>query len=195
MMYANENNGYIISSDTVGPVYWWGVSKFYGWVDGNNTVLSMTGGAMYKYVKTTEVYRCPEESMSVRRRSYSENGYFNTIDSTISKELKVVRVSQIGRPAECIAFVEEPDPRSEWNINGFYQPPFESDPSSPTRWLLTDVVARWHRGANFTFADGHGETWIWKDQRTGTPTINNVMPNNPDVDRIRRAMVTWGKYR
>ena len=53
---------------------------------------------------------------------------------------------------------------------------------------------RHNRAGNLSFADGHVESWRWKDPRTtplhrsGAPLVLAVpSPNNPDVARIQNA--------
>jgi len=58
-----------------------------------------------------------------------------------------------------------------------------------------DYPADWHnRGANLSFADGHTETWRWRDSRTmplhrtgASIPLAVASPNNPDVARIQAA--------
>jgi prepilin-type processing-associated H-X9-DG protein len=51
----------------------------------------------------------------------------------------------------------------------------------------------WHnRGGDFSFADGHGELFKWRDPRTlALKVINTVStPNNPDLRRLQAAVAT-----
>ena len=96
-------------------------------------------------------------------------------------------------PAELFVFIDEREDSINdacffVDMNG-YQPP------SPGAYVLVDYPGdRHNRGGSLSFADGHAETWRWKDPRT-TPVHRSsaplplVMPspNNADVERLQQA--------
>ncbi len=244
VMYSTDNKGWLPGSDTYGPLaagfsdptkY---TGAYIGWVDGGpggaqvvtvaspgmavgdqigNTELAITNGSLYKYIKNIALYRCPGEIFDKRRRSYSMNSYFRPQDNSwpMVNSYMVLKIAQIKRSAECIAFTEEPDPRYDWNVNGFYADPYAEPTAYPDgsgasmQYHWEDVVGSWHRGgACFSFADGHAEYWRWKSKGTVDydrnaianhwPTWQYIQPNGSDtsdLDRVKRGIATWDKKR
>jgi hypothetical protein len=68
-------------------------------------------------------------------------------------------------------------------------------PQNPIAYNIVDYPADWHnRGDNLSFADGHTETWRWRDSRTmpvhragSVIQLGVASPNNPDVARLQSA--------
>ncbi|MCY2952664.1 MAG: hypothetical protein NTU53_11940, partial [Planctomycetota bacterium] len=133
--------------------------------------------------------RCPTDQIATRLCTYSLNNYLGTRDrGSWSHVYEITKLSTIRKTSESIVFIEENDSRG-YNMGGFVE--WYPLTVSPGQWV--DPVAAWHLGgANFSFADGHVEYWRWYDPRT--PKINDFYqstPNNKDLERLRRGMVTW----
>jgi len=199
-IYVIDNNGWMPSSDTCGPIMpnqfynaggtpLWpaGVSAtqtWVGWVDGGPTESALENGTLWKYLRNAGVYKCPTDFNEYRNRSYSLNylictGAYDTgyQGNANVNQWKVYKVNQVRNSSNAIAFVEEADPRlrtnpeAEWNEGAWEQNP--SGARLPSNWV--DTVVSWHRnGANFTFVDGHAEYWRWTDTRT-----INYLQNDP----------------
>jgi prepilin-type N-terminal cleavage/methylation domain-containing protein/prepilin-type processing-associated H-X9-DG protein len=176
-MYANENKGKIVSSETFsGPGAWV--------AEGPHTT-AITKGELYRYLNNTEVYRCPADFVErtdagadtvYRTRSYSINGHLN---GGWSSYPKVYKLGGIKRSSEILLFIEELDYRG-WNMGSFVIEPPDNFVDYPPSWHL--------RGATMTFADGHGEAWQWTDKRTWALRNNYTRsPGNKDFDRIFKA--------
>lgn len=201
--YTLDNRGVLPSSDTTGPLFPT-VPEHLGWVDGLNLTTSITTGSIFQYVRTPDVYHCPSDSREAANRTYSLNLYLGSyISDPWVNRFGVYRMSQVTRSAECVTFVEEPDPRGTWNNGAFSQFP-PPQPGEADQWTWVDIVPAWHRkGANFAYADGHAEHWAWADKRTVDYVKKNprwpndyyVTPNNPDLVRVRAAMVTWQPHK
>jgi prepilin-type processing-associated H-X9-DG protein len=96
-------------------------------------------------------------------------------------------------PAQAFVFIDE---REESINDGWLA--FDmggSEPRDPNAYTLVDYPAMWHeRGANLSFADGHAETWRWRDPRTMPPPRPGYLmplgvssPNNLDVARLQAS--------
>lgn len=179
LMYADDNKGILVPCDTEPGA----------WVEDRDTLNSIQRGLLYKYLKTAKVYRCPADDVNTRLRTYSINNYLGTkYPGAWSDWYEIRKLSSIHKAAETIVFCEENDPRG-YNEGGWVQ--WYPLDVSPGQWI--DFIATWHElGANFAFADGHCEHWVWSDNRTlHIRDFYTTTANNADLVRIRRALVTW----
>ena len=123
-------------------------------------------------------------------RSYAINGYMNGVDVGLDyfgyKGYKVnKKTTDITAPPPSQAFVFLDEHKNSIDDGHFGFSP-EGD-----KWM--NLPAIWHnRGCDFSFADGHGETFKWHDQRTlALKVINTVTtPNNADLKRLQAAVAT-----
>lgn len=151
-----------------------------------------------------EVFKCPsDESRSLgatgapRVRSITMNGYMGERSAPFTagyRQFKKVTDIVSPSPAQAYVFLDERDE----SINDAWFPVDMSplDPPNPKAYQFIDWPAGWHNGAgNFSFVDGHGETWRWRDSRTVPPhsragsliTLGYSSPNNPDLARLLQA--------
>jgi prepilin-type N-terminal cleavage/methylation domain-containing protein/prepilin-type processing-associated H-X9-DG protein len=150
----------------------------------------------------TTVFKCPADRSSVRIggriwprvRSVSMNGYLGEKASPYTQGYYQFRkVSELVTlaPRETFVFLDE---REEGiNDNAFLVDMSGFDPRSSSALTIVDFPASYHEGgAGFSFADGHAETWHWKDWRTmpilkAGEVLDLVQrsPNNQDVDRMQ----------
>jgi prepilin-type N-terminal cleavage/methylation domain-containing protein/prepilin-type processing-associated H-X9-DG protein len=130
-----------------------------GWT--NNGLL--THGLIYPFLKSTEVYKCPQDASTLRNRSYSMNCWMNGINAWPADCINYTKMSQFGgRLSSVMAFVfidENPA-----TINDGY---WAQNPADPTKWI--DSPAFYHsKGGNLSFADGHAERRKWSDRNVLT---------------------------
>lgn len=186
-MYADDNLQRMIDNLLVGG----GTN---GWIQGDmsnpleatNTALLATG-RLFAYNKSFGIYRCPADirpgrlaSITFRVRSYSMNCYMNGNDVGADKGFVGFRVNRklpdITRPAPSIAFVFTEEHERRINDGHMGICPAGDD------WY--DLPALWHRGANFSFADGHASFRKWAEastlQITGdlSPTPDTALRHN-----------------
>jgi prepilin-type processing-associated H-X9-DG protein len=94
-------------------------------------------------------------------------------------------------PSQCSIFIDE-HPASI-NDGTFYVDMSGFDPLNPSAYVMVDFPASYHAGgAGLSFADGHADTWLWKDPRTtpassGGFALNVPSPANRDIDCIQSA--------
>ena len=84
------------------------------WVDGGTDPETITRGELYRFLNTSEVYKCPVDTID-RVRSYSINGYLNGHWATYPS---VTTLGTVKRSSEILLFIEELDYRG-WNMGSF----------------------------------------------------------------------------
>ncbi len=162
----------------------------------------LTNGVLWPYAANADIWHCPGDPSIVsvpnvgerrRIRSYSMNSHIGSPADPFSSGYrtfsKISEVSLMGAEKAFLILDEHP---SSINDGTLYvdMSGFRKQPSS-RQWL--DYPGSHHLGAaNLSFADGHVETWSWRDARTKPAyrpgTILNVpSPNNPDIYRLQSA--------
>ena len=147
------------------------------------------------YLKSAAVLKCPSDlsyairggERSPRVRSYSMNQYVGESSRAASLGFwYYFKPDDFARPGPSTTFVFLDEHEDSINDGFFLVGPVDS-------WNFgwNDVPASRHsRGANFVFADGHGERHKWRDKRTVQPATRNRLfgvsqPNNPDARWLR----------
>jgi prepilin-type N-terminal cleavage/methylation domain-containing protein len=193
-LYADENNQSIIVN----------LSSNRTWVAGNMQVgTDATNRALiiacdlYPYGQSVNVYRCPADDRTssagipFRLRSYSINcfmsgdglGILQTFGSGPAGYQLNSRISDIRSPGPSLAFVFAEEHENSVDDGHFGFMP-EGD-----EWLNIPAVR--HKGALFSFADGHSEFFKWHDSATLGLTGGFVStPNNADLKRVQAALAT-----
>ncbi|MEL7471866.1 MAG: prepilin-type N-terminal cleavage/methylation domain-containing protein [Planctomycetota bacterium] len=184
MLYADANDGAVVSSwtrvsDVPGSWVDWpkGPTGRYlpeaalrNMQDVRTHLYGLRDGALYPFVNRPEPYHCPSDTRdTVRSNDSASLAYVtysmpNYLAGSVSQELQiggrrvVRRLSQLHRPSDHIAFLEESDPRG-LNINSWIL--WLNQP----RWV--DPLTIWHNDSGvIAFTDGHAEVRRWQDART-----------------------------
>jgi prepilin-type processing-associated H-X9-DG protein len=159
-------------------------------------------GALFSYASAYPAYHCPSDLRDRTRRqasaalayvTYSVPNYLNgDLDferlTVRGPGLPVKRISQLGRPSDSFAFIEESDPRG-LNIHSwvlYY---------TQQRWI--DPLTVWHQNqSTIGWADGHASLKKWEDMRTVNMSREQQFDlpalNNPDWRYLRDR---WGSLR
>jgi len=157
------------------------------WVlgDANNTnSLLITHGAIYEYISSVAIFKCPQDKEAMRHRSYSMNCWMNGINAWNSSCINFAKTSQLTTlsPTKAFVFIDE-NPNS---INDGY---WAQNPSG-NRWV--DSPAHYHnKGGNLSFADGHAEQKRWSDLNVlrgvfgGQAGFAADPPNGPDLPWVQ----------
>jgi len=214
-LYAKDNSGRLVGNLDGGNVSILANSNktwVLGWLDftggqptgaNTNTLYLTTYSPLASYAgRQASVFKCPADtslsrgrSGSPRVRSISMNGYLGERAAPYTAgywQFKKISEIVAPKPSEAFVFIDERDDSINdgllfIDMSGF-------DPQTPSAYTIIDYPADWHnRGVNLSFADGHTETWRWKDRRTMPPhngqqiPLGVVSPNNPDVARLQAA--------
>lgn len=154
-------------------------------------------GRLYEYSSDYRVFHCPSDVRSVFKPNantalafvtYSIPNYLNgdtAYDLTVGGRKIFRRMSELWRPSDNYAFVEESDPRG-LNINSWVLY------LNQNRWI--DPLTVWHFDqGNIAYADGHAEQHRWLDRRTIRMSRDQVFAadatNNADFTYLRSR---WG---
>ncbi|MGA2554932.1 MAG: prepilin-type N-terminal cleavage/methylation domain-containing protein [Verrucomicrobiota bacterium] len=157
----------------------------------NTNLADLTEAALGSYVvKSSAIYRCPSDSVlsalqraagwSSRVRSYSMNASVGDageisrygVNTNNPDYVQFFRLTSMPAPARIFVFLDEhPDSISDgYFVNRAYYPEWSRLP------------AAWHNGGNnFSFADGHLESYHWKCRSTMPPPLPDAAGLPVDV--------------
>jgi prepilin-type N-terminal cleavage/methylation domain-containing protein/prepilin-type processing-associated H-X9-DG protein len=131
---------------------------------------TIQNGLLYAYVGNMGCYLCPSNTKEASGgktaiRSYSMNAWMDGIAPWATDQVNFTTLAGIVLPTpNALVFIEE-CPKS---INDGYWAQDLDDPWNsphPEDALWIDTPATYHNnGCSITFADGHGETRVWKDK-------------------------------
>ena len=150
-----------------------------------------------RYLDSLSVFRCPLDPSLHRGtngvprvRSVSMNHYVGTTDADARRTLSDFSAPP---PSRVFVFLEERE-------DSIDDPDFLADAFNPTRTAPEKASFRsypgdWHDGTGVLgFADGHAESWRWRDPRTRPPhrTARRLeydlpSPRNADIERLQAA--------
>ncbi len=161
----------------------------------NTNLADLTEAALGSYVsQSSTIYRCPSDSVlgpvqhaagwSSRVRSYSMNASVGDagelsqsgVNTNNPDYVQFFRLTSMPAPARIFVFLDEhPDSISDgYFVNRAYYP----------EWVR--LPAAWHNGGdNFSFADGHMESYLWKCASTMPPPLPDAagLPIHVSDDR------------
>lgn len=131
-------------------------------------------GALYPYLESIDIYHCPADRRGTGGnpgekpsfRSYSITANMNGErggGSYFQDEIGVTKDTKIKSPDSRFVFIDDFDSRGfnkgSWS---FYYPL-----SNPNNSTIADPVSVWHfKKCNFSYADGHVESYVWRNQDT-----------------------------
>jgi prepilin-type N-terminal cleavage/methylation domain-containing protein/prepilin-type processing-associated H-X9-DG protein len=185
LMYADDHSqglAYNLSGPATRDNMNWAAGKLDWELTPDNTNLAnLTEAALGSYIsKSAAIYRCPSDSVlstlqraagwSSRVRSYSMNASVGDagelsqsgVNTNNPDYVQFFRLTSMPAPARIFVFLDEhPDSISDgYFVNHAYTP----------EWVR--LPAAWHNGGNnFSFADGHTESYVWKCASTMPPPL------------------------
>ena len=191
IMYADSNNDMIVGGFTSRRPPWeseappWVIQK--DWPENLTNEQMIDGiknGGLFPYTKNLKVYICPSGKRD-EVRTYSIVTAMNGVRIAGTEDVMITKRIQINRTSERIVFIDEGMVSFEcWTI------PYDR----PGWWDKPPV--QHDKGTTFSFSDGHGEWWLWKDPRTldyayAPDYTFPIQFANPDLTKVQRGV--WGK--
>ncbi len=194
-MYADDHQGRVANNDvgTVGTD-----AGPNAWIQGNvqkwtsDYVNNIITGVLFRYNRSIDIYRCPggravipaqSGSTVPHNRSYSISVQMNCdmgkdqSDGVLTRIVK--KETDVRRPVRVFVFAEENQISVD---NGAIGVEAENGPAQ----FWNPPSGRHSEGANFSFLDGHAETWRWRG--SVLPAINRKW--NADNTRSQRPSET-----
>ncbi|MBU6399829.1 MAG: hypothetical protein KGS61_05875 [Verrucomicrobia bacterium] len=174
-----------------------------GSADTNTFILTQASQLAPYLSRDARPFKCPADTSlsygvhgSPRVRSISMNSYIGNRSGPYTAGYHQFRtLGEFNRlpPAQAFVFVDE---REDSINDACLQVSMDgAEPPDSSRYMWIDYPSDYHnRGANLSFADGHVETWRWRDPRTLRPhnpaqllPLGVSSPNNPDIVRLHAA--------
>jgi len=193
-MYADDNNDKVAPNLLGNTNAWIGgnVNSAPGWTN----VIDIQNGRLYAYNSSVDIYKCPSDvayksgvKTFIRVRSFSMSGrmggdvsccdFVNPGVPFFLKTSDIIKPS----PAQAFVFVDEDKDSID---DGF----FAVQAKVPNNGYWQNTPASRHgKGGNLSFADGHAETWRWREGTTaGLKGIDkNTRKGDQDLERFRLA--------
>jgi len=172
------------------------------WLQGNawsdSTPTNLQRGVLYRYSQSLGIYRCPADRSTVldqglipRNRSVSMSMYMNfrAERNDPGYELCWHRMGQIQHPgpSRAAVFIEENEKSIQQSAFGINAPDDLTLFNSPLWTWISFPATRHNNAGALSFADGHVETWHWREGNTAQIAAQNdwivVKPAVPNTDR------------
>lgn len=175
-------------------IYDWRTEDYRGWVgwwngaknDEKAQKACLELGLLFSYNENTDIYLCPAHEPYEEWRTYSIVDSMNGANVDGGEVVK--KLSHIKFPVERMVFIDEGYATiHSWTMY-----------ANRVEWWWHDKPPLRHgEGTTVSFADGHGEHWLWIDERTvlfsqGQGNAVADAQDNRDFQKLQRAV--WGRY-
>ncbi len=206
---ANEAMVYVASRTML-------TTRANSWLLGNAyTDISLTNlqnGVLFRYNQSVGIYKCPGDRSTVRdqgqiprTRTVSMSVYMNGITDPRSSEYRNCwhKTSQILHPSlsRAFVFIDEHENSIQQSTFCLNSPGFQLFGTAQWDWISFPAT-RHNNGCALSFADGHAETWRWRESRTiqisqmtpppwnwiAWPANPSSGPNDRDLGRLFQAV-------
>lgn len=140
----------------------------------NTNQALLLAAALSPYLKSAQVYRCPEDrsesAVGPRVRSYSMNGFLGNYGGkpNFPGWKSALKLPYVSSPTSTFLFAEE-------HANSIDDGFFINDPNRINAWMDLPAANHANGSAGFGFADGHSEIHKW----TEASTRQAVKPSGP----------------
>lgn len=173
-LYADENEERMVPNWSMMPG-WPDYTRIYGttnsWVCGsaltNPSTAGIRRGALWSYVQSEGVYRCPSDKSRWPHGNQSAPRPWNVSlsndlnggwDGATGKQWDshvMEKLGEVRQPARCFAFIDE-------EAKSITSGCFFIDPDFDRAWFMVPGERDRRCGANVVFVDGHAEFHRWK---------------------------------
>jgi prepilin-type N-terminal cleavage/methylation domain-containing protein/prepilin-type processing-associated H-X9-DG protein len=206
-MYPDENADRLPLNPKNSPTNSWIQGNMSDPIDATNTA-TLKNGQLYPFNKTTGIYRCPADTrpdtrslpaITFRVRSYSMNCYMSGEDVGLTHPPNLTgyhvntKTAHITSPRPSLAFVLLEEAEFSIDDGHFGFSPDGIPGAGPVNnWL--NMPGLWHRGATFSFADGHASFRKWVNGTTlqikTNPGGNDLAADHSDLRYVQNALAT-----
>jgi prepilin-type N-terminal cleavage/methylation domain-containing protein/prepilin-type processing-associated H-X9-DG protein len=180
---------------TADPISW---MQGNAWTDSSPTNLQK--GVLFRYNQSLGIYHCPADRSTVldkglvpRNRSVSMSIYMNfrTQPDDPNYSLCWHRLAQIQRPgpSRAAVFIEENEKSIQQSAFGINAPDYLTLFDSALWTWISFPATRHNNSGTLSFADGHVESWHWREPNTGQISrLNDWIVVKPAVPRTDRDL-------
>ena len=199
-------NGAIIASTreglTMGSSSWLGGNAYT-----DTTLTNIQKGALFPYNKSAGIYKCPADRSTVRdegkiprTRSVAMSCYMNWLPYPFAFDYNKCwhKATQIRNPSRAFVFIDEHEKSIQQGAFGLSAPNKYQLFNQPIWNWISFPATRHNNGCTLTFADGHAETWRWKEAKTAeiskedrwlaSPSHSSSGSNDRDLGRLLEAV-------
>jgi prepilin-type N-terminal cleavage/methylation domain-containing protein/prepilin-type processing-associated H-X9-DG protein len=180
-MYANDWDDKLVPNEASGTAF--AADQVFAnpgsWLQGNartdRDTTRIQTGALYTYNQSAGIYKCPADRSTVsgdagiaRTRSVSLSAFMNWTEKHPSAWHKLTQINRPG-PSSAFVFIDEHEnsiSQSAFFVNlPMIAAPFPLWGSDPWDWVSFPAT-RHNNGTTLSFADGHVESWRWREPST-----------------------------
>jgi prepilin-type N-terminal cleavage/methylation domain-containing protein/prepilin-type processing-associated H-X9-DG protein len=202
-MYSGDNNDQLVRNWTDGVK-----AAPCAWVvgDANDSILLQTNniknGALFQYNSSLGIYKCPADRTKIfgtqfpRVRSYAMSSALNWVnsgaacDNSFASQVAISKSSQIVNPGPSKAslFLDE-QANDVPALNSIDNGTLGIWPRSVNIGYWNVPGTRHGNGCVISFADGHCESWRWRDKYIGSAVPFTTSPaTDKDAERIQETV-------
>ena len=189
-MYADDNRDALPANEAINVTYDRTALNVgaNSWLQGNawtdTSLTNIQRGVLFKYNQSVSIYKCQADRSTVRdqgqiprTRSVSMSMYMNVRGNPADFDYRRCwhKTQDIRRPGpvKALVFIDEHEKSIQQSAFGI---------NAPDRWWLFGTsqftwisfpATRHNNGCTFTFADGHAETWRWREPNTMSISSRN----------------------
>jgi prepilin-type N-terminal cleavage/methylation domain-containing protein len=155
-----------------------------GTAGNGNTEEAIKRGSLYKFLKTTKVFKCPGD-LGLRKMSYGANCYLNGETAGGGFGTTVLKLSQVKHHSSTFVLIDEHDFRGG-DQGGYNLGSFAIQPMPSNTWV--DYVGNFHGMASgVSFLDGHADILAWELKSTIFYSTNNNTVTDPrDIRKLQK---------
>jgi prepilin-type N-terminal cleavage/methylation domain-containing protein/prepilin-type processing-associated H-X9-DG protein len=210
-MYVGDNNDWVppnLTSSGTGTAASLN-SWIAGWAQTDTTTTNIEAGVLFAYNRSTAIYACPANTKKVSSSSFGvitaapmtrtcsieySMGGGSPAGAPLARNVTFGSYSkyvQVRRPVTKIVFVDESE-------NCVGDGCFGSYPANSHIQMWWNMAGNRHKGATFSFADGHAECYRWHGSAVFTYPPNSgsaVVSDWPDTsDDVLRVEAGGSEY-
>jgi prepilin-type N-terminal cleavage/methylation domain-containing protein/prepilin-type processing-associated H-X9-DG protein len=200
-MYCDDNQDTLPSNQAINITYNRAALSVGAdsWLQGNawtdTSLTNIQRGVLFNHNQSVHIYKCPADKSTVRdqgqvprTRSVAMSMYMNVSPNPGDRWFrhcwhKLAQIQKPG-PAKALVFIDEHEKSIQQSAFGINAPDkLWLFGTSQSTWISFPAT-RHNNGCTLTFADGHAETWRWREPNTlRTSGLNAWLVLQPGTQR------------